>query len=83
MYEALRARPSEAWPAIGAARIATLLVLATEPQETGELNERLLPRFLEHVPQADVVRPGCHHQVFVDLGVEAGELVARWLEDRR
>ena len=79
LYEAVRAKPSGAWPAIGAAGIPTLVVLATEPAEARETNERLLPRFLGAVPQAEVVRPGCRHQVFPDLGARAGELVAHWL----
>jgi pimeloyl-ACP methyl ester carboxylesterase len=80
MYEALRAKPSASWAALGAARIPTLLVLATEPADVRETNERLLPRFLAAVPQAEVVRPGCRHQVFADLGSRAGTIVAEWLE---
>jgi pimeloyl-ACP methyl ester carboxylesterase len=79
VYEAMRRRPSERWHALADARIPTLLVLATEPPEAAALNERLLPRFLDGVPQAEVVRPGCRHQVFADLGPRAGELVADWL----
>jgi pimeloyl-ACP methyl ester carboxylesterase len=79
VYAAMRGRPSERWPALAAAGIPTLLVLATEPPEAGEANERLLPRFLDAVPQAEVVRPGCRHQVFADLGARAGELTADWL----
>jgi pimeloyl-ACP methyl ester carboxylesterase len=82
LYEAMRARPSERWAALRAAQTPTLLVLATEPPEARETNERLLPRFLEAVPQADVVRPGCRHQVFADLGARAGELTAAWLRDQ-
>ncbi len=79
VYAAMRGRPSERWRALADAGIPTLRVLATEPPEAAALNERLLPRFLESVPQADVVRPGCRHQVFADLGPRAGELVADWL----
>jgi pimeloyl-ACP methyl ester carboxylesterase len=82
LYEALHARPSTSWPAIGAARIPTLLILASEPEETREANERLLPRFLDAVPQAEVVRPGCRHQVFADLGSRAGDIVADWLREQ-
>ena len=80
MYEALRATPSASWPVLGAAGIPTLLVLATEPAEARETNERLLPRFLAAVPQADAVRPGCRHTVFADLGARAGTIVAEWLD---
>ena len=82
VYYAMRGRPSERWSALAAARIPTLLVLATEPPEARELNERLLPRFLDAVPHAEVVRPGCSHQVFADLGARAGELTAAWLGGR-
>ena len=82
VYEAMRARPSERWAALRAAQTLTLLVLATEPDEARETNERLLPRFLDAVPQAEVVRPGCRHQVFADLGSRAGELTAAWLRDQ-
>lgn len=82
LYEAMRGRPSEHWQFLGTARIPTLLVLATEPEEARATNERLLPRFLDAVPQAEVVRPGCRHQVFADLGSRAGELTAAWLRDQ-
>jgi len=82
MYEAFRAKPSASWPAIAEAGIPTLLILATEPAEARETNERLLPRFLAAVPQAEVVRPGCRHAVFADLGRRTGEIVAEWLEAR-
>ena len=54
-------------------------VLATEPAAARETNERLLPRFLEAVPRAEVARPGCRDPVLADLGARAGELVADWL----
>ena len=82
LYGALRAHPSEHWHVLAAARIPTLLILATEPDEAREVNERLLPRFFDAVPQAEVVRPGCRHQVFADLGAGVGDLTARWLRDQ-
>jgi pimeloyl-ACP methyl ester carboxylesterase len=82
VYAAMRGRPSERWHVLAAAGVPTLLVLATEPEEARELNERLLPRFLDAVPQAEVVRPGCRHQVFADLGAGTGELTAAWLRDQ-
>ena len=79
LYELTHATPSSAWPAIAEAGIPTLLVLATQPAAVAEANEALLPRFVAAVPQVDVVRPGCRHQVFADLGPRSGELVAEWL----
>jgi pimeloyl-ACP methyl ester carboxylesterase len=72
-------RPSDWWPQIAAAGIPVLLLLATEPDDVREANERLVPRFAEAVPQVEIVRPsGCRHQVFADLGADAGELVSDW-----
>jgi hypothetical protein len=75
----VRERPSDRWPAVAAAGIPTLLILATEPEAGGLLKERFLPTFAGAVPEADAIRPGCRQQVLADLGVRAGELVADWL----
>jgi alpha-beta hydrolase superfamily lysophospholipase len=84
IYELSYARPSDSWPAIGAAKIPVLPLLATEPPGVGEANDRLVARFLDAVPDADVVPlDGCRHQVFADLGARAGELVADWLARRK
>jgi pimeloyl-ACP methyl ester carboxylesterase len=80
VYELTHGRPSTAWPAIAAAQIPTLLLLATRPDDVRDANEGLVPHFAAAVPQAEIVRPGCRHAVFADLGSRAGELVADWLE---
>jgi hypothetical protein len=79
LYALTHARRSESGPAIAAAGLPTLLLLATEPADVREANELLLPCFVDAVPQVQVVRPGCRHQVFADLGTRSGELVAEWL----
>ena len=60
--------------------IPTLLVLATEPEDVRDANERLVVRFAEAVPHAEIVRPGCRHAVFADLGAGAGDVVVEWLQ---
>jgi pimeloyl-ACP methyl ester carboxylesterase len=79
LYELTHGRASTAWPAITAAEIPTVLILATKPDDVRDANERLVLRFAEAVPHAEIVRPGCRHAVFADLGAEAGEIVAERL----
>jgi len=80
----MQARPTEAWPAIAAARIPTLVLLATEPPENRAANVEAGERMRSVVPHADI-RPieGMRHAVFPDLGAGAGTLVADWLCDQR
>jgi pimeloyl-ACP methyl ester carboxylesterase len=82
LYELTHARASAAWPAIAAAEIPTLLLLATKPDDVRDANEKLVPRFAAAVPHAEILRPGCRHAVFADLGAKAGELVVDWLQQR-
>ena len=79
-YQAMRGRPSGRWSELAAGRVPTLVVLATEPPDARAANERLLSRFLDAVPQTEVLRPGCRHQVFADLGARAGDLTVTWLD---
>ena len=80
----MQARPTAAWPAIAAAGIPTLVLLATEPPEYRQSNSEAAARMRAAVPHADI-RPvsGMRHAVFADLGVEAGSLVAAWLREQR
>jgi pimeloyl-ACP methyl ester carboxylesterase len=79
----MRARASDAWPAIAAARIPTLVLLATEPEDLRERNAAAAEKMRRAVPKAEL-RPvnGMRHAVFADLGARAGELVADWLRER-
>jgi pimeloyl-ACP methyl ester carboxylesterase len=73
-------RVSETWPAIDAARIPVLALLATEPPETRERNEAAVPGFLEAIPHADVVFvEGAGHPLLTDAGGEVGRIIADWL----
>lgn len=80
----MRARASEAWPAVAAAAIPTLVLLATEPPEQRQQNADAAARLRAAVPHADV-RPieGMSHAVFADLGADAGTLAADWLREQR
>jgi pimeloyl-ACP methyl ester carboxylesterase len=80
----MRGRASDAWPAVAAARIPTLVLLATEPAEQRESNAEAGGRMREAIPHADV-RPieGMRHAVLADLGASTGALVADWLRAQR
>ena len=75
----VRERLSDGWRAIAAAGHPDAPDPGHRTRGGGLLNERLPPAFAGAVPEADVLRPGCRHQVLADLGVRAGELVADWL----
>lgn len=80
-YHAVRNRPSETWPAIAAAGIPTLLLLATVPDTVRASNEQDSLRFAAAVPRAEVVLvEGASHQMITDLREDFGTLVADWLE---
>jgi pimeloyl-ACP methyl ester carboxylesterase len=80
LYALTYEQPSDFWPAIAAARIPTLVLLATEPPDVAEANDRLVQQFLKAVPHAEVLRlEDCRHQIFADLGPRSGEVVADWL----
>ena len=80
----MRGRASGAWPAVAAAAIPTLVLLATEPLEQRKENAEAGERIRRAVPHADV-RPieGMRHAVFADLGASTGTLVADWLREQR
>lgn len=79
-YHLMRARQSERWPAIAAARIPVLLLLATVPDETRALNEPGAARFAEALPDADVrwIADGSH-SLITDMRERFGRTVADWL----
>ena len=60
-------------------RIPTLLLLATLPPHV-EVNERLLPAFLEALPHAEARWvPGAGHGLLADAGPALGTEIAEWL----
>ncbi|HEU0336550.1 MAG TPA: alpha/beta hydrolase [Gaiellaceae bacterium] len=83
MHHLALARPSETWPALERAGLPTLLVLATEPAEVRELNQRAVERFRPAFPSAEIVTvEGATHSLVSDLEDRFGELVGAWLERR-
>lgn len=79
----MRARASDGWPAIAAADIPTLVLLATEPPEYREQNVQAGERMRAVVRHADI-RPidGMRHAVFADLGEQAGVIAGEWLREQ-
>jgi pimeloyl-ACP methyl ester carboxylesterase len=80
MYHLARARVTAQWPAIAAARIPTLLLLATEPAATRETNEAAASRFRAAIPHADVrFVEGASHSLITDERERFGQMVRDWL----
>ena len=80
MYHLARARSTAQWPAIAAAGMPTLLLLATEPAATRELNEAAAARFRAAIPHADVqFVEGATHSLITDERERFGAVVAAWL----
>jgi pimeloyl-ACP methyl ester carboxylesterase len=79
MYHLMRARPSEQWAAIDAARIPTLLLLGTKPDELRTTNQAAAARFAAVVPQADIRFLDASHSLITDMRGEFGRIAADWL----
>jgi len=76
-----RSKQTETWPALQEEGTPTLLLLATEPQEALELNQRAGDAFKGVVHQADVqLLEGATHSLVTDLRGAFGQLVSEWLE---
>lgn len=80
MYHLMRSRQTAQWPAIAAAGIPTLLLLATQPERMRALNARAGAELRAAIPQADV-RPveDATHSLITDLRERFGSIVAEWL----
>jgi pimeloyl-ACP methyl ester carboxylesterase len=80
MWALATERVSDGWPAVAAARVPTLLLLATR-DPWGLQNEEHVPRFEAALPHAEIRRvEGAGHALTADLGPELGTLVADWLD---
>jgi pimeloyl-ACP methyl ester carboxylesterase len=72
-------RVTEFWPSVAEAGIPILLLLATEPDETREQNERWAPVFAERFPDAEIrFMEGAGHDLIADAGPEVARLVRDW-----
>lgn len=79
MYHLMRARQSERWAALAAARVPTLLLLGTKPDELKTTNETAGARFAAAVPQADIRFVDASHSLITDMRSEFGRIAADWL----
>jgi pimeloyl-ACP methyl ester carboxylesterase len=80
MYGLMGTRVTESWPAIAEARIPILLLLATEPQETREQNQRAAEAFAGRFPDAEIhFLENAGHDLFADAGPELARVVAAWV----
>ena len=79
MQGIMETRVSSTWPAIAAAGIPILLLVATEPEELRERREAAMPIFAERFPDAEI---HWMHGAGHDLIADAGPDVARLIRDR-
>lgn len=71
----------DAWPAIAEEGIPILLLLATEPEDTLELNGQAAGPFAERFPDAEIhYLADAGHDLFADAGPELARIVADWAE---
>ncbi len=79
-YHLMRAKQTGQWPAIAAAGMPTLLLLATVPDAARATNQAAADRFNRAIPQADVrLVDGATHSLITDLRDGFGETVRDWL----
>lgn len=79
MYGLMGTRVTESWPAIAAAGLPILLLLATEPEETAAQNRSAAEVFAERFPDAEIhFLENAGHDLFADAGPELARLVAAW-----
>jgi pimeloyl-ACP methyl ester carboxylesterase len=79
LYGITKMRVTEHWPAVAEAGIPVLLLLATEPKETRDQNEKWAPIFAERFPDAEIrFIEGAGHDLIADAGPEVARLVRDW-----
>jgi pimeloyl-ACP methyl ester carboxylesterase len=83
LHGLVRARPSAAWPVLQGAGVPGLLLLATVPEHTDEVNRHFLPAFAAAWPDAEIVHvAGGTHSLFTELGPELGDIIGAWARRR-
>jgi pimeloyl-ACP methyl ester carboxylesterase len=82
LYHLARAKQSETWPAIAAAGVPVLLLLATEPEQARAVSEQGAAAFSAVLPHADVRWvEGATHSLVTDERERFGATVAGWLSE--
>jgi pimeloyl-ACP methyl ester carboxylesterase len=79
MHGIMQARVSATWPAIAAAGLPILLLLATEPEELRERSEAAMPVFSQHFPDAEIHWvENAGHDLIADAAPEVARLIRDW-----
>jgi pimeloyl-ACP methyl ester carboxylesterase len=82
LYHLSRARQSETWPAIAAASIPVLLLLATEPEQARTVSQDGAARFSAILPDAEVRWvDGATHSLVTDERERFGTTVVDWVSE--
>jgi pimeloyl-ACP methyl ester carboxylesterase len=80
----VRERPGDHWPALAAAGLPVLLLLATEPPATRTLNQTGLDRMTAAVPGLDArFLTGWGHDLIGDGGPALATIIGRWVTAHR
>lgn len=80
LFHLARSRQSQTWPAIRAAGIPVLLLLATRPEGARSVNETGAARFAQALPDADIRWvEGATHSLVTDERERFGTTVVDWL----
>ena len=80
----LQERSLQHWPALAAADVPVLLLLATEPEAVRRANEAAARAVRSGHPRAAVhALPGWGHDLIGDGGPELAAIIGDWLTDAR
>jgi pimeloyl-ACP methyl ester carboxylesterase len=75
----MEVRVSSTWPAIAAAGIPILLLVATEPEELRERSAQAVPIFAKRFPDAEIHWiEGAGHDLIADAGPQVARLIRDW-----
>ena len=79
MHGIMQVRVTETWPALAEADIPILLLLATEPEETGEQNEQAAEEFAKRLPNSDInFIENAGHDLIADAAPEVARFIRDW-----
>jgi pimeloyl-ACP methyl ester carboxylesterase len=75
----MEVRVTATWPAIAAAGIPILLLVATKPEELRGRSEQAVPTFANRFPDAEIHWiEGAGHDLIADAGPEVARLIRDW-----